>query len=100
MKVLVVLVLAVFSGCQANLFYADAPKPQLEVLTDAFWDYVGKATQTADETLQMIRKSQFGQEVSARLTESADMASTYAVSIQEQLPPRSPGANHQGHHRG
>ena len=50
-------------GCQANLFYADEPKPQLEVLTDAFWDYVAKATQTADDTLQMIRKTQFGQEV-------------------------------------
>ncbi|KAF0045586.1 hypothetical protein F2P81_002115 [Scophthalmus maximus] len=87
MKVLAVLVLAVFSSCQANIFYADAPKPQIEVLTDAFWDYVAKATQTADDTLQMIRKSQFGQDVSARLTESADMANTYAVSIQEQLPP-------------
>ncbi|KAK2844831.1 hypothetical protein Q5P01_011490 [Channa striata] len=87
MKLLVVLVLAVFSGCQANLFYADAPKPQLEVITDAFWDYVSKATQTADDTLQMIRQSQFGQDVSARLTESADIASKYAVTLQEQLPP-------------
>lgn len=51
------------TGCHANLFYADAPKPQLEVLTDAFWDYIGKATQTADDTLDLIRKSQFGQEV-------------------------------------
>ncbi|KAI3361196.1 hypothetical protein L3Q82_013396 [Scortum barcoo] len=87
MKVLVVLALAVFTGCNANLFYADAPKPQLEVLTDAFWDYVAKATQTADDTVQMIRKSQFGQEVSARLTESADVANQYAVTLQEQLPP-------------
>uniref|UniRef100_A0A8C6TGK1 Apolipoprotein A-IV-like n=1 Tax=Neogobius melanostomus TaxID=47308 RepID=A0A8C6TGK1_9GOBI len=87
MKVLVVLVLAVFTGCNANLLYADAPKPQLEVLTDAFWDYVGKATKTADDTVQMIRSSQFGQDVSARLTESADLASKYATSIQEQLPP-------------
>ncbi|XP_026172953.1 apolipoprotein A-I-like [Mastacembelus armatus] len=87
MKVLVVLVLAVFSSCHANLFYADAPKPQLEVLTDAFWDYVAKATQTADDTLQMIRKSQFGQDVSSRLTESADIASKYAVNLQEQLHP-------------
>ncbi|XP_076008712.1 uncharacterized protein LOC143002479 [Genypterus blacodes] len=86
MKVLAVLVLAVFTGCHANFFYADAPKPQLEVLTDAFWDYVAKATQTADDTLQMIRKSQFGQDVSARLTDSADLASTYAVTLQEQLP--------------
>ncbi|XP_047454601.1 apolipoprotein A-I-like [Mugil cephalus] len=87
MKVLVVLVLAVFSGCNANLFYADAPKPQMEVVTDAFWKYVEKVTQTADDTLQMIKKSQFGQDVSARLTESTDMASQYAVSLQEQLPP-------------
>lgn len=50
-------------GCHANPFYADAPKPQIEVLTDAFWDYVAKATQTADDTLQMIRKSQLGQDV-------------------------------------
>lgn len=87
MKVLVVLVLAVFSGCNANLFYADAPKPQLEVLTDAFWDYVGKATQTADDTLQMIRSSQFGQEVSDRLTVSAGFATMYATTIHDQLPP-------------
>ncbi|XP_032374710.1 apolipoprotein A-IV isoform X2 [Etheostoma spectabile] len=87
MKVLVVLIVALFSGSHANLFYADAPKPQLDVLTDAFWDYVSKATQTADDTLQMIRKSQFGQDVSARLTESADVASKYAVTLQEQLPP-------------
>jgi len=87
MKVFVVLAIAVLSGCHANLFYADEPKPQLEVLTDAFWDYVAKATQTADDTLQMIRKTQFGQQVNARLTESADVASQYAVSLQENLPP-------------
>lgn len=51
------------TGCHANLFYADAPKPQLEVLTDVFWDYIAKATQTADDTLQMIRNSPIGQEV-------------------------------------
>merc|ERR1712002_627043 len=87
MKVFVVLAIAVLSGCHANLFYADEPKPQLEVLTDAFWDYVSKATQTADDTLQMIRKSQFGQEVNSRLTDSADMANKYAVTLQAQLPP-------------
>merc|ERR1712212_1193464 len=87
MKVFVVLAIAVLSGCHANLFYADEPKPQLEVLTDAFWDYVAKATQTADDTVQMIRKSQFGQDVSARLTDSTDLASKYAVTLQAQLHP-------------
>lgn len=52
-----------FEGCNANLFYADAPKPQLEVLTDAFWDYIAKATQTADDALDMIRESPIGQEI-------------------------------------
>ncbi|XP_019948729.1 apolipoprotein A-I-like [Paralichthys olivaceus] len=87
MKVFVVLAIAVLSGCHANLFYADEPKPQMEVLIDSFWDYIAKATQTADDTLQMIRKSEFGQEVNGRLADSADLASTYAVTLQEQLPP-------------
>ncbi|TNN89195.1 Apolipoprotein A-IV [Liparis tanakae] len=87
MKVFVVLAVAVLSGCHANLFTADAPKPQLEVLTDAFWDYIAKATETADDTLQMIRKSQFGQEINLRLADSTDIASKYAVTLQEQLHP-------------
>ncbi|CAL8289950.1 unnamed protein product [Merluccius merluccius] len=87
MKVFVVLAIAVFSGCHGNIFYADEPKPQLEVLTDAFWDYVAKATQTADDTLQMIRKSQLGQDVNSRLTESADVASQYVVTLHKQLSP-------------
>uniref|UniRef100_A0A8C2PP68 Uncharacterized protein n=1 Tax=Cyprinus carpio TaxID=7962 RepID=A0A8C2PP68_CYPCA len=85
MKVLVVLALAVFTGCQANIFYADEPKPQLEQLTDAFWSYVSKATQTAEETVMMIRSSQLGQEV--KLTQSADMASEYAVTLKKQMDP-------------
>ncbi|XP_046896907.1 apolipoprotein A-IV-like [Hypomesus transpacificus] len=87
MKVFVVLAIAVVSGCHANIFYADEPKPQLEQMTDAFWDYVAKATQTAEDTIQMIRKSQLGQDVNARITESAGIASQYAVTLQEQLPP-------------
>lgn len=87
MKAILVLAVAILSGCNANLFSADAPKPQLEVLTDAFWDYIAKATETADDTLQMVRKSQFGQEINDRLTQSADIASMYAITLQEQLPP-------------
>ncbi|XP_059423762.1 apolipoprotein Eb-like isoform X2 [Carassius carassius] len=76
MKVLVVLALAVFTGCQANLFYADEPKPQLEQLTDTFWSYVAKATQTAKETVKMIRSSQLGQEVNQ-----------YTTNLKEQMNP-------------
>lgn len=35
----------------------------MELLTDAVLDYVAKAKETADDALQMIRKSQFGQDV-------------------------------------
>ncbi|KAI1886298.1 hypothetical protein AGOR_G00212560 [Albula goreensis] len=74
MKVFAVLAIVAFTGCHANLLWADEPKPQMEQLKDAFWDYVAKATQTAEDTLQMIRKSELGQEVNAKITESADLA--------------------------
>ncbi|XP_056618000.1 apolipoprotein A-IV b, tandem duplicate 2 [Triplophysa dalaica] len=87
MKVLLVLALAVFTGCNANLFYADEPKPQLEQLTDAFWSYAAKATNTAEETIKMIRISNLGEEVNARLTQSAYMASEYAITLRKQVDP-------------
>ncbi|KAI5620539.1 apolipoprotein A-IV-like precursor [Silurus asotus] len=96
MKVFLVLALAVFTGCQANLFNADEPKPQLEQLTDAFWDYVAKATHTAEDTLKIIRESQLGQEVKGSLEEKVKelqsqmepfAASEYAVTLQKQVSP-------------
>ncbi|KAF3839350.1 hypothetical protein F7725_018067 [Dissostichus mawsoni] len=74
-------------SCNANIFYADAPKPQMELITEAFWDYVIKATATADDTLQVIKKSPFGQSVNARLEETMFVAAHYSVAVQEQLPP-------------
>ncbi|XP_017325911.1 apolipoprotein A-I [Ictalurus punctatus] len=87
MKVFLVLVLAVLTGCQANLLYGDEPKPQLEKLTDAFWEYVAKATHTAEDTLKTIRESQLGQEVNTRLTAGANVAIEYAVTLQKQVNP-------------
>uniref|UniRef100_A0A673GQY5 Apolipoprotein A-I-like n=1 Tax=Sinocyclocheilus rhinocerous TaxID=307959 RepID=A0A673GQY5_9TELE len=87
MKLYLVLAFVAFTGCQANLFYADEPKPQLEQLTDAFWSYVSQATRTAEDTLKIIRESQLGQEVNTRLTQSADMASEYAVTLKKQMDP-------------
>ncbi|KAI4811776.1 hypothetical protein KUCAC02_014651 [Chaenocephalus aceratus] len=87
MKVLVVLVLAVFTGCNANILYADAPKPQIELLTEAFWDYAAKATETADDTLQMIKKSPFGQVVNDHLEETRYVAAHALLGMHEMLPP-------------
>ncbi|XP_060776763.1 apolipoprotein Eb-like [Neoarius graeffei] len=88
MKVFVVLVLAVFTGCQANLLYADEPKPQVGQLTFAFWDYVAKAKHTAEDTLKSISESQLGQDVSVRISEGAHVANQYATSLQKELSPR------------
>uniref|UniRef100_A0A3Q3KZ86 Apolipoprotein Eb-like n=1 Tax=Labrus bergylta TaxID=56723 RepID=A0A3Q3KZ86_9LABR len=86
MKVLVVLVLAVFTGCNANLFSADEPKSKLDELTDAFWGSVNKARRTADDTLDKFMQTEIGQNVGARLAEGAHAASTYAEIAWDQLP--------------
>ncbi|XP_046896882.1 apolipoprotein A-IV-like isoform X2 [Hypomesus transpacificus] len=87
MRVLVVLALAVFTDCHANLFYADEPKPQLEQLTDAFWDYVTKATSTADDVIQTIRKSSFGEDINSRMTNTVLLANQYGVSLHKRVSP-------------
>uniref|UniRef100_A0A3Q2YRA4 Apolipoprotein A-IV a n=2 Tax=Hippocampus comes TaxID=109280 RepID=A0A3Q2YRA4_HIPCM len=86
MRVFVLFALALVSGCNANFFHADAPKPRLEALTDAFWDYIGKASKLADDTLEMVVKSDFGAEVNAHLAETADVASRFASNLKEKLP--------------
>ncbi|KAJ8335013.1 hypothetical protein SKAU_G00406520 [Synaphobranchus kaupii] len=86
MKVFVVLVLAVFTGCHGNMLSASQPMPQLkELVKDAFWDYVAKATHTAEETLQMVRHSELGQEVNAQITDSTDEAEQLKARLAKDL---------------
>uniref|UniRef100_A0A8P4G643 Apolipoprotein A-IV n=1 Tax=Dicentrarchus labrax TaxID=13489 RepID=A0A8P4G643_DICLA len=87
MKVLVVLALAVFSGCNANILWKEPPKSNLDMVKDAFWDYVAKATLTAEDSLQQIRQSELGQEVNARISQSADTVNQYVVSLRTQVAP-------------
>lgn len=54
-------ILLISAGCQANLFNADEPKPQLK-LADLFRSYVDQARRTAEETIEKIQSSQVGQE--------------------------------------
>ncbi|XP_023270311.1 apolipoprotein A-I-like [Seriola lalandi dorsalis] len=63
MKLLVVLVLAVFTGCNANLVWQNPPKHQVDMVKDAFWDYVARATMTAEDSLKQIRRSELGRDV-------------------------------------
>nr|BAK09329.1 apolipoprotein IA-I11 [Anguilla japonica] len=85
MKLFVVLALLAFTGCQANVLRSDEPKSQLELVNDAFQDYVAKATQTAQDTLQSIRESAFGQQVNDKITESVKVARQYAAVVQDQV---------------
>lgn len=43
------------AGCQANLFYADEPKPPLEQLTDAFRSYFEQARTRTSQMEQEIK---------------------------------------------
>uniref|UniRef100_A0A3Q1FYJ8 Apolipoprotein A-IV a n=1 Tax=Acanthochromis polyacanthus TaxID=80966 RepID=A0A3Q1FYJ8_9TELE len=65
MKILVVLVVAVFTaGCNANIELQTPSKQQLDMVKDAFWDHVAKATATAEDSLKKIRESELGQDCS------------------------------------
>ncbi|KAI4876211.1 hypothetical protein NFI96_017947 [Prochilodus magdalenae] len=87
MKVLVVLAIVAFAGCNANVMWRGQAGPSMEMVKDAFWEYVGKATQTTEDILQKIRESEMGQEVNARISESADVINKYAVVLRGQMTP-------------
>ncbi|KAL6461271.1 hypothetical protein MHYP_G00312370 [Metynnis hypsauchen] len=88
MKVLLVLAIVAFAGCHANvLMWHDQARPSIDMVKDAFWDYVAKATQTTEDILQKIRESEMGQEVNARISESADAINQYAVVLRSKMTP-------------
>merc|ERR1712235_217128 len=87
MKVLLVLYLAVFTVCNASPVWEIQPKAQLDIVTDAFWGYVAKATKTAEETMQNIKLSELGQQVNAMISESGDAVNKYTVALRGQVTP-------------
>ncbi|XP_007258347.3 apolipoprotein A-I [Astyanax mexicanus] len=87
MKVLVVLAVVAFAGCNANMMWQDQAQPSMEMVKNAFWDYVAKATQTTEDILQKIRESEMGQEVNAKISKSADAIGQYAVVLRGQMTP-------------
>merc|ERR1712235_23634 len=87
MKVLLVLYLAVFTVCNASPVWEIQPKAQLDIVTDAFWGHVAKATKTAEETMQNIKLSELGQQVNAMISESGDAVNKYTVALRGQVTP-------------
>ena len=51
------------TACNADLLWQDPAQTSVATVRDAFWDYVAKATTTAEESLQQIKQSALGQEV-------------------------------------
>lgn len=49
--------------CNANILWQQPPKSNLDMVRDAFWDYVAKATQTAEDSISQIMQSEMGQEM-------------------------------------
>lgn len=90
MKVFVVLALAVFTaGCNANTMWSKEPKQQVEMVKDAFWDYVAKVTATAEDSLKEIKNSQLGKDVNTLISESTDAVNKLATALQTQVAPLS-----------
>ncbi|KAI5087276.1 apolipoprotein A-IV isoform X1, partial [Silurus meridionalis] len=87
MKILAVIAIVVFNGCQASVIRQDEAKPSFEMVKDAFWDYVSKATLTTEDILQKIKESDMGQEVNTRISESGDAINQYAVAVKHQVTP-------------
>ncbi|TNN26072.1 Apolipoprotein A-IV [Liparis tanakae] len=88
MKVLVVLVLAVFTAaCDANIVRQHPPKSQVDMVKDAFWDYVAEATTTAEVSLKQIRQSELGQEVNTLISESTDAVNKLTDALRTQVAP-------------
>lgn len=51
------------SGCNANLVWKSQPTHQVDMVKDAFWDYVAKATVVAEDSLKQIRQSELGKDM-------------------------------------
>ncbi|XP_061884823.1 apolipoprotein A-IV a [Entelurus aequoreus] len=85
MKVVLVLVLALLSVCHGNVVPHKQPEAQVDVVKDAFWDYVAKATTTAEDTLKLIRQSELGKEVNTLISESTAAISKLTEALHSQL---------------
>uniref|UniRef100_A0A4W6EIG0 Apolipoprotein A-IV a n=1 Tax=Lates calcarifer TaxID=8187 RepID=A0A4W6EIG0_LATCA len=87
MKVLVVLALAVFSVCNANIEGQEPPKSNLEVVKDGFLESFGKMVRFADDSLMQFKQSELGEKVTARISQSADTLNQHIAALRAKIPP-------------
>ncbi|GLD59343.1 apolipoprotein A-IV-like protein [Lates japonicus] len=88
MKVLVVLALAVFSVCNANIQGGKPSKSNLEVMKDGFLESFGKMVRFADDSLMQFKQSELGEKVIARISQSADTLNQHIAALRTKIPPK------------
>ncbi|KAM9824113.1 uncharacterized protein ACB057_018924 [Neosynchiropus ocellatus] len=81
------LLLALFSVCNANILWHERPKTNLDLVKDAFWEYYNQVASPAEETLDRIRKSEMGQEVNVWISQSTDTVNHYVAALRSQVAP-------------
>ncbi|KAM8884999.1 apolipoprotein A-IV-like [Synchiropus picturatus] len=86
MKVLVVLALALLAGCDASNFMRYDQR-QVDLVKDAFWDSVSKATMMAEDSLKQVRRSELGKEVNYMISQSSEAVEKIATVLRTQVAP-------------
>ncbi|KAM9824433.1 uncharacterized protein ACB057_000184 [Neosynchiropus ocellatus] len=86
MKVLVVLGLALLAGCDASNFMRYDQR-QVDLVKDAFWDSVSKATMMAEDSLKQVRRSELGKEVNHMISQSSEAVDKIANILRSQVAP-------------
>ncbi|XP_057684617.1 apolipoprotein A-IV a [Corythoichthys intestinalis] len=71
-KLVLLAVLAFSAGCHAKVVQHSQTKAQLDMVKDAFWDYIAKASSTAEDSLALIKRSDFGKEINTLIASGGD----------------------------
>ncbi|XP_061659048.1 apolipoprotein A-IV a [Syngnathoides biaculeatus] len=85
MNLVLVFALALFTGCDAKITQQNQPKPPADMVKDAFWDYVAKATWIAGDSLALIRESDLGKEINTLISGSNDAFNRFAEVLRTQV---------------
>ncbi|XP_041649646.1 apolipoprotein A-I-like [Cheilinus undulatus] len=89
MKVLVVLIFVVFTGCNGDLHHADQPKSKLSMFRDMFWDLVKIYAHATDETIKQFMETDTGQSLNVHLKEEAKVVEQYVNIAWDHLPQKT-----------
>ncbi|KAM9838251.1 uncharacterized protein ACBR49_016982 [Aulostomus maculatus] len=87
MRVLLVLVLAVFTGCNAGIVRQNQPELQVDMVKDAFWEYAAKASLTLEKIMRQIRQSELSRDTNPLISKSVDAINKFTDMLRTQVAP-------------